>query len=75
VRIKDSSPIARTDIFLDGDRIRRTKKKKITMTIDASSLDAGRHVIRVESTDAVGRTRVRRANFRRCAPVSINFTG
>jgi hypothetical protein len=75
VRIKDSSPLARTDIFLDGDRIRRTKKKKITVTIDASSLDAGRHQIRVESTDAVGRTRVKRANFRRCAPVSINFTG
>ena len=75
VQISDSSRIVRADVFLDGKRIKRSTKKKITVKINAKALGPGRHAIRVEATDAFGNTRVKRANFGVCAPASINFTG
>ena len=77
LRVTVSAPagIASTDVFLDGKRIKRSSQSSFTVTIKAADLDSGKHSIRVETRDAAGNTRVKKASFRRCEPVSINFTG
>ena len=75
VRVSDSGGIDRTDVFLDGKRIKRSSKSSFTVTIKASQLKPGRHNIRVVARDNAGNTRTRKARFNRCEPAGISFTG
>ena len=75
VRVSDPGGIDSTDVFLDGKRIKRSSKERFTVKIKAAGLASGKHKIRVVATDNAGNTRTRRANFARCQPAGINFTG
>jgi hypothetical protein len=75
VRVSAPAGIASTDVFLDGKRIKHSSKTSFTVTIKAANLHSGKHSIRVETRDAAGNTRVKKASFKRCQPVGINFTG
>jgi ice-binding like protein/Big-like domain-containing protein len=73
VRVSDSTGIGRTDVFLDGRRIKRSRKSSFSVTIKAAGLPSGTHKIRVLSRDAAGNKTVRRASFKRCQRASVNF--
>jgi hypothetical protein len=75
VRVSDGGGIDRTDVFLDGKRIKRSSKERFTVKIKAAALASGKHKIRVVARDRAGNTRTRRANFQRCERAGINFTG
>ena len=75
VRVSDDGGIDRTDVFLDGKRIKRSSKKRFTVKIKAARLTSGKHKIRVEARDQAGNTQTRTARFKRCGRAKINFTG
>jgi type VI secretion system secreted protein VgrG len=75
VNVSDANGIAHTDVFLDGTRVKRSSKKSFSVPLPAKSLSSGTHRLRVVATDKVGDSRVKKARFRRCEPVSISFTG
>jgi hypothetical protein len=75
VSVSDASGIAHTDVFLDGKRVKRSSKKSFSVPLPAKSLSSGTHRLRVVATDKAGNSRVKKARFRRCEPVSISFTG
>ncbi len=75
VRVSDASGIRRVDVFLDGQRIRRTTRTRFSVRIRAGQLRAGRHRIRVVATDRAGNRRTVRRSFARCAAAIPRFTG
>jgi hypothetical protein len=79
VTVSDSIGIARTVVYLDGKRIRRSSSDSFTTRIKARRLKPGRHRIRVVSRDAAGNKTVKRTSFLRSRGASqftgINFTG
>ena len=75
VKTSDASGIDHTDVFLDGNRIKRSSKKSFSVSIPANGLTPGSHTIRVVATDNAGNSRVKKASFVRCEPVAISFTG
>jgi hypothetical protein len=75
VTVSDAAGISRTDVFLDGNRIKRSTKPSFTVTIKAKTLSPGRHKISVQARDGAGHTTVKKTSFQRCAPVNIGFTG
>ncbi len=77
VTIKDASRMRRVVVTVDGRTIRRTKSKRFSITIRASDMRSGRHVLRVVATDARGNRRVVSRGFSRCRPPVIApvFTG
>jgi hypothetical protein len=75
VTVSDAAGISRTDVFLDGKRIKRTTKPSFSVTIKAKGLSPGRHKISVQARDGAGHTTTKKASFRRCEPVSLGFTG
>jgi hypothetical protein len=75
VRVSDPIGIGRTDVFLDGKRIKRSSKTRFTVKIPAASLAPGRHKIRAVATDESANSRTARANFQRCGSAAPSFTG
>jgi hypothetical protein len=75
VKVSDSGGTGSTDVFLDGKRIKRSTKSTFSVTIKAKGLKAGKHKIRVVTTDVVGNQKVAKSSFRRCETAAINFTG
>ncbi len=77
VRVRDSSGIRRTSVFLDGRRVRRTSRTRFSLRIEVRGLRVGRHRIRVVAVDRAGNRRVRTRSFRRCALAltAPRFTG
>jgi ice-binding like protein/Big-like domain-containing protein len=73
VRVSDSTGIGRTDVYLDGRRIKRSRKSSFSVTIKAAALPSGTHKIRVVSRDAAGNKTVRRASFKRCQRAKVHF--
>jgi hypothetical protein len=75
VHVSDAGGIDHTDVFLDGKRIKSSKKANFKVPIKAKQLKAGRHNIRVVATDDAGNDRVAKARFSRCNPPDVSFTG
>jgi hypothetical protein len=75
VKVNDPGGIDRTDVFLDGKRIKRSSKASFKVKIPANNLKPGRHNLKAVARDDAGNTRVRKASFQRCAPPAIRFTG
>ncbi|MDX6615980.1 MAG: hypothetical protein QOD60_1071 [Solirubrobacterales bacterium] len=75
VTVSDAAGISRTDVFLDGMRIKRSTKPSFSVTIKAKTLGPGRHKISVQARDGAGHTTNKKTSFQRCAPVNIGFTG
>lgn len=75
VRVSDPGGIGTTNVFLDGERIKRSTRARFSVLIRASELTSGRHKIRVVTRDRAGNQRVRKASFKRCARPGIPFTG
>jgi uncharacterized repeat protein (TIGR01451 family) len=74
VRLSDASPIARADVLIDGKRVRRTTRRRFTVT---KRLTPGRHVVRIVVRDSAGNRATRTLRVRRCAErvVLPRFTG
>ena len=76
IKARDESGIRSVEVFLDGDRIKRTTSRKLFVWIPAEELRAARHSIRVVATGNNGDRTVTRRSFRRCgAPAFPSFTG
>jgi hypothetical protein len=77
LRIHDSSRMRRVDVFVDGKRIKRSTRKRVSVWVSIAGLRAGRNTIRVVAVDRKGRRGVASRSFRRCAEAvpSPNFTG
>jgi hypothetical protein len=70
--------LRRVDVFLDGRRVRRSARTRLSVPVPARGLRSGRHVLRVVATDRAGRTTTRVVKFSRCARravVAPRFTG
>lgn len=52
----ENGRIVRTDVFVDDVRVASVCGPRATHRLDASQLEAGRHIIRVVATNAAGRT-------------------
>jgi hypothetical protein len=74
-RVSDASGLRRVDVFLDGNRIRRTTRTRFSVRISAGRLRAARHTIRVVATDRAGNRRTATRSFARCAAAIPRFTG
>jgi uncharacterized repeat protein (TIGR01451 family) len=77
IRISDASALRRVVVTVDGRTLRRTNRKRFTISIPAQNMRAGRHTLRVLAVDARGNRRTVSRQFRRCAPPVIApvFTG
>ncbi len=75
VKVSDPGGIGTTDVYLDGERIKRSTRASFSVLIRASELTSGRHTIRVVTRDRAGNQRVRKTSFERCARPGIPFTG
>jgi len=75
VKVSDPGGIGATEVFLDGERIKRSTRASFSVLIRASELTSGRHRIRVVARDRAGNQRVRKTSFERCARPGIPFTG
>jgi uncharacterized repeat protein (TIGR01451 family) len=71
VSIRDASRLRRVVVTVDGRTIRRTRSKRFRITIRASEMRSGRHVLRVVATDVRGNRRAVSRAFNRCAPPVI----
>jgi uncharacterized repeat protein (TIGR01451 family) len=77
VRIRDRSALRYARVFLDGKRIKSTKRKSFTVTISASKLHGSTHRLNVVARDASGNTRTVRRAVAKCAVrhIAPRFTG
>jgi CSLREA domain-containing protein len=67
VRASDASGVRSTRVTLDGKRIKTKNKTNFTLKINVKKLRAGRHVLRIVTTDAAGNTTSARRTITRCA--------
>ncbi|MGH3951665.1 MAG: DUF11 domain-containing protein [Pseudonocardiaceae bacterium] len=76
-RVRDASRLRRVVVKLNGRTIKRTKRKRFKVRINAKVMRSGRHRVRVIAVDRAGNRRVMRRSFRRCArPAQVPvFTG
>jgi hypothetical protein len=83
VRATDASGIKATRVTLDGKRIHTRNKTRFTLRINVRKLKAGRHVLRIVTTDGAGNRTSTRRTVTRCAKraakpkrqVAPRFTG
>ncbi len=83
VHATDSSGVHSTRVTLDGKRIKTRNKTSFTLKINVKKLKAGRHVLRITTTDGAGNTTRTRRTITRCAKraakprrqVAPRFTG
>jgi len=76
-RIGGAARLRKVNVFLDGELIKRTTRKKFSVLVEPRGLRNGLHSIRVVAVDVNGRRSVARESFRRCAPAAPDpdFTG
>jgi hypothetical protein len=67
VRATDASGVKSTRVTLDGKRIHTKNKTRFTLRINVRKLKAGRHVLRIVTTDAAGNRTSKRRTITRCA--------
>jgi hypothetical protein len=67
VRATDASGVKATRVTLDGKRIHTKNKTRFTLKINVKKLSAGRHVLRIVTTDAAGNRTSARRTITRCA--------
>jgi hypothetical protein len=67
VRASDASGVHSTRVTLDGKRIKTRNKTNFTLKINVKKLKAGRHVLRIVTTDGAGNTTSTRRTITRCA--------
>jgi hypothetical protein len=67
VRATDASGVKSTRVTLDGKRIHTKNKTRFTIKINIRKLSAGRHVLRIVTTDAAGNRTSTRRTITRCA--------
>jgi Big-like domain-containing protein len=67
VRTSDASGVHSTRVTLDGKRIKTRNKTNFTLKINVKKLKAGRHVLRIVTTDGAGNTTSTRRTITRCA--------
>ncbi len=67
VRASDASGVKTTRVTLDGKRIHTKNKTRFTLKINVRKLKAGRHVLRIVTTDAAGNRTSTRRTITRCA--------
>jgi CSLREA domain-containing protein len=83
VHASDASGVKSTRVTLDGKRLRTKNKTSFTLKINVRKLKAGRHVLRITTTDGAGNTTTARRTITRCAKraakprrrVAPRFTG
>jgi hypothetical protein len=83
VRATDASGVKSTRVTLDGKRIHTKNKTRFTLKINVRKLSAGRHVLRIVTTDGAGNRTSTRRTITRCAKraakpkrqVAPRFTG
>jgi hypothetical protein len=71
VRASDASGVRSTRVTLDGKRIKTKNKTNFTLKINVKKLKAGRHVLRITTTDAAGNTTTARRTITRCAKRAV----
>jgi hypothetical protein len=63
-------------VFVDGKRVKTTKRRRFSVRVNVRNMKAGTHVLRVVVTDSGGRKRSLRQLFRKCRPLAQPvFTG
>ena len=67
VRATDASGVKSTRVTLDGKRVHTKNKTRFTLKINVRKLSAGRHVLRIVTTDAAGNRTTARRTITRCA--------
>ncbi|MCA1683878.1 MAG: hypothetical protein LC708_01930, partial [Actinobacteria bacterium] len=77
VRVRDRAGIKRVDVYLDGRRVRRTKRTRFSLRIRVRGLRVGAHRITVVARDRAGNRSVTRRRFGRCVLglTAPRFTG
>ncbi|HEX6458498.1 MAG TPA: choice-of-anchor Q domain-containing protein [Thermoleophilaceae bacterium] len=83
VHATDASGVKSTRVTLDGKRLHTKNKTSFTLKINVKKLKAGRHVLRITTTDGAGNTTTTRRTITRCAKraakprrhVAPRFTG
>ena len=66
VRVADRSPLRRAVVFVDGRRVRTTKRKLFTQRIRLRGRRGARHRVTVKAVDAAGNRTRRSVRLRRC---------
>ena len=66
VETTDRSALSSQTVKLDGNVLKRTKRKSFDVTVPVHGLGAGSHRISVAATDSAGNRGTRSASFRRC---------
>jgi hypothetical protein len=75
IKVADRGGIRRTDVFLDGKRVKRSTSTNFTVRIKASDVSSGRHTIKAVTQDLAGNRRVKTVGFEVCGRPAISFTG
>lgn len=71
VRASDASGVHSTRVTLDGKRLKTRNKTRFTLKINVKKLKAGRHVLRITTTDAAANTTTARRTITRCAKRAV----
>jgi parallel beta-helix repeat protein len=66
ISVRSSSPLRRVRVYLDGRRIKTSKRARIYKRLGVQRLRRGKHRLRVVASDRGGHKTVRRRSFRRC---------
>ena len=77
IRLRDRSGIRRVSVYIDGRRVKRVSRRRVSLRVKVRGLRVGRHRIKVVAIDREGNRAVRKRSFRRCAleAAAPQFTG
>lgn len=77
VSVRDRSRLRQVKVFLEGELIKTSTRKRFSVWIPGAGLRSGSNTIKVVAVDVDGRRAVDRRSFSRCAPAVPNpqFTG
>jgi parallel beta-helix repeat protein len=66
VRVSATSPLRRVRVYVDGRRVKSTKRARFSKRLGVWRLRSGKHRLRVVASDRAGRKSVRKRAFVRC---------
>jgi hypothetical protein len=76
VSVTSSARLRSVHVLLDGRLVKRARRRRFSVSIDARRLTPGTHELRVVATDSGGRSTSLRRLFTRCRPLlPPAFTG
>ena len=77
VRLRDGAGIKNVKVYLDGKRVKQTKRTRFSLRINVRGLSVGSHRVTVVARDRAGNKSVTTRRFGRCALaiVAPRFTG